>query len=53
MVSEGKLLPGGTFSEDATKVSEGDYAYFVIAIDDIDSIEKAYLDYKFRFSQTS
>lgn len=53
MVSEKKLLPGGTFSEDSTQVSEGDYAYFVIAVDDIDSIEKVYLDYKFRFSQTS
>ncbi len=53
MVSEKKLLPGGTFSEDATQVSEGDYAYFVITVDDIDSIEKVYLDYKFRFSQTS
>ena len=53
MASEGKLLPGGSFSEDATQVPEGDCAYFVIAIDDIDSIEKVYLDYKFRFSQTS
>lgn len=53
MASEKKLLPGGTFSEDSTQVSEGDYAYFVIAVDDIDSIEKIYLDYKFRFSQTS
>lgn len=53
MVSEKKLLPGGTFGEDSSQVSEGDYAYFVIAVDDIDSIEKVYLDYKFRFSQTS
>lgn len=53
MVSEKKLLPGGTFSEDSTQASEGDYAFFVIAVDDIDSIEKVYLDYKFRFSQTS
>lgn len=52
MVSEKKLL-GGTFSEDSTQVSEGDYAYFVISVDDIDSIEKVYLYYKFRFSQTS
>lgn len=53
MISEGKLLPGGTFGEDPTQVSEGDYAFFVISVDDIDSIEKVYLDYKFRFSQTS
>ena len=53
MVSEKKLLPGGTFSEDTTQTSAGDYAFFVISVDDIDSIEKVYLDYKFRFSQTS
>ncbi len=53
MASEGKLIPGGTFGEDPKQVSEGDYAYFIIAVDDIDSIEKVYLDYQFRFSQTS
>lgn len=49
MISEGKLV-AGTVSEDTNSVSDGDYAYFVIDVVDLDSIEHVYLTYRFRFS---
>ena len=49
MIKEGKLKDGGTFSEDTTLKRGSDYAYFVIAVDDLDSLEKIYLRYQFRF----
>lgn len=49
MIKEGKLKEGGTFSEDTSMTRGSDYAYFVIAVDDLDSLEKIYLRYQFRF----
>ena len=37
-------------AEDDDNPPEGDSAWFVIAVDDIDSIEKVYLLYRFRFT---
>lgn len=49
MVAEGKLF-GGSFYVDTENPYEGDSAWFVIECDDIDSLEKIYLHYKFRYS---
>lgn len=50
-VALGALLPTsrGAFL-DPGNVSEGDAAFFVVDVDDIDSIEKLYLTFEFRFS---
>ena len=53
MVAEGKLLAGATIYIDPAKGYEGDSAWFIIDADDIDSLEKAYLKYQFRFSPNS
>lgn len=50
MIGEKKLLEGGTVYEDPQNPPAGDSAWFIIAVDDIDSIEKAYLAFKFRFA---
>lgn len=50
MIGEKKLLEGGSIYEDQNNPPAGDSAWFVIAVDDIDSIERAYLTYRFRFS---
>lgn len=50
MIGERKLLEGGTIYEDTNNPPAGDSAWFIIAVDDIDSIEKAYLAFKFRFA---
>jgi hypothetical protein len=52
MVAEGKLS-GGSFAEDTANPPKGDSAWFVISVDDLDSIEKFYLTYRFRFSAES
>ena len=51
--NEGKLMPGATFSEDGANHYTGDSAWFIIQADDIDSLEKIYLQYQFRYSQNS
>ena len=53
MITEGKLLPGATFTEDTANPHEGDSAWFIIQSDDIDSLEMIYLQYQFRYSQNS
>lgn len=50
MVAEKKLLAGSTVYEDPGNPAEGDSAWFKLAIDDIDSAEKIYLSYRFRFA---
>jgi hypothetical protein len=50
MIAEKKLMSGSEMYEDSSNPAEGESAWFVLAIDDIDSIEKVYLDYRFRFS---
>lgn len=49
--NEGKLAPGATFAEDPANPYTGDSAWFIIQADDIDSLEKIYLQYQFRYSQ--
>lgn len=51
--SEGKLFAGPVFAEDTENPAEGDSAWFIIQADDIDSLEKIYLHYQFRYSQNS
>ena len=50
MVGEGKLQEGAVFAEDATQKRGSDFAHFTIVADDLDSLEKIYLTYQFRFS---
>jgi hypothetical protein len=49
MIGEKKLLSGNCM-EDPSNPAAGDSAWFIIAVDDIDSIERAYLTFRFRFS---
>lgn len=50
MMKEGKLHAGATFVEDNTYRRGSDYGHFVIDAVDMDSLEKIYLRYRFRFS---
>lgn len=50
MATEGKLLTGGYIEVDKDNLPEGDSAWFNIYADDIDSLEKVYFVYKFRYS---
>ena len=50
MVSEKKLLEGYSVELDTANPPEGDSAWFLIYADDIDSIEKAYFVFGFRYS---
>ena len=49
MIGEKKLL-AGTVYEDEANPPQGDSAWFIVAIDDLDSIEYIYLKYTFRFA---
>lgn len=49
--NEGKLQPGASFVEDPSNPYSGDSAWFLIQADDIDSLEKIYMHYQFRYSQ--
>ena len=51
MVNEHKILSGASFTEDSDNPHEADSAWFIIRADDIDSLEKIYLQYQFRYSQ--
>ena len=51
--NEGKLAAGPVFREDPDNPYTGDSAWFIIQADDIDSLEKIYLQYQFRYSQNS
>lgn len=52
--NEGKLYAGAEFVQDPDMPSEeGDSAWFIVRADDIDSLEKIYLRYQFRYSQNS
>lgn len=50
MVAEEKLLPGACCVLDEANPPQGDSAWFSIIANDIDSIEKVYLTFKFSFS---
>lgn len=49
MVGEGALL-GGTFMEDPNNPPAGDSAWFAAYVDDLDSAEKVYITFGFRFA---
>ena len=53
MKNEKKLLDGYTVELDEANPPQGDSAWFVIQADDIDSLEKAYFIYGFRYSPNS
>lgn len=50
MYAEGKIVNGYSFIEDPNGPHKGDSAWFLIALDDLDSLEKIYLNYTFRYS---
>ncbi|MBR3381683.1 MAG: phage tail sheath subtilisin-like domain-containing protein [Selenomonadaceae bacterium] len=50
MIAEHKLFDGSYAEEDSRYKPEGDHAYFVLHIGDIDSLEKIYLDYTFSYA---
>ena len=50
MVGEKILLPGGEVTEDPNNPATGDSAWFIVAVDDLDSIETIYLTFRFRFA---
>jgi hypothetical protein len=50
MAKEGKLLEGGKMVLDADNPPLGDSAWFKLAVDDLDSGEKLYFTFGFRFS---
>lgn len=50
MQTEGKLLEGAYIEIDKNNLPEGDSAWFNIYADDVDSLEKIYFVYKFRYS---
>lgn len=51
MIAEKKLFAGAKVTLDAANAPTGDSAWFVITpIDDVDSLEKSYLTFGFRFS---
>lgn len=53
MVAETKLVPGAIFCVDPDNPYTGDSAWFLIQADDLDSLEKIYLHYQFRYSQNA
>lgn len=52
MIGESKLSTA-TVSLDGSNRPEGDSAWFIVQVDDIDSLEKMYLTFRFRFSANS
>lgn len=50
MVTEEKLLTGALIELDKDNAPQGDSAWFTITADDVDSLEKMYFVYKFRYS---
>ena len=49
MNREGKILDTYEFFEDTDNTHAADYAYFIIRIDDVDSMEKISLTYQFQY----
>lgn len=50
MVAENKLVSGEVI-EDYRNPAKGDSAWFIISVQDLDSIEKVYITYRFSFSE--
>lgn len=53
MISEGGKISSATFGLDSEAGYEGDSGWFVIEAVDIDSLEKIYLHYRFKYSENS
>lgn len=53
MIAEKKLMTGATMIEDPDNPRTSDSAWFLIQADDIDTMEKIYLHYQFRYSQNA
>lgn len=53
MVNERKLNTGAAFFEDPENPYDADSAWFIVQSDDIDSLEKIYEHFQFRYSQNS
>lgn len=53
MSDEQKLMPGGRMYEDPDLPATPDSAWFIVDADDVDTLEKIYLHYRFRYSQNS
>jgi hypothetical protein len=53
MIGEKKLADGATIYVDPSKPALVDSAWFIIDADDLDSLEKIYLHYRFRFSSAA
>lgn len=51
--NEGKLQTGARFVQDDDMPASTDSAWFIIQADDVDSLEKIYLQYQFRYSQSA
>jgi len=49
MIAEGALLQGSIF-EDPNNPPAGDSAWFMVQVDDLDSAEKVYINFQFRFA---
>jgi len=50
MIGEGKLFAGSNIVEDERYKPEGDHAYFLLTIGDVDALEKIYLTYRFSYA---
>ena len=53
MVQEGKIYDGAVVEIDPDNKPKGDSAWFNITVDDIDTLEKVYLNYNFRFTSAA
>ena len=53
MIAEKKLFDGASIYEDPDRPYESDSAWFILAADDIDTLEKIYVNYHLRFSRNS
>ena len=53
MAGEKKIMPGGSFTLDADNPQTSDSAWFIVEVDDIDTLEKIYLHYRFSNVQTA
>lgn len=53
MVQEGKIYDGAVVEIDPDNQPRGDSAWFNITVDDMDTLEKVYLNYNFRFTSAA
>ena len=52
MIQESKLSDGDMY-EDSENPRTNDSAYFIVRADDVDTLEKIYLAYQFRFTRNA